>query len=305
VSYEDPKTLKDIGQPKHHGPFAAAIYMMAAMIFFATMGIFIRLSADQIHPLVVVFFRNFLAVLMMLPWILQQGPAVMKTRRLGLYTTRAVINIIGMAAGFTAITLIPLAEATAISFTTPLFASLGAILFLGEIIRIRRVTGLVAGFLGIMIVIRPGLEAVSAGALLAIANSVTIAVTVLLVKKLTETERPETIVTYMVVLQTPLALIPALLFWEWPAVITWLWLICLAGAGTIGHLCYTRAYQLAEISQIQPIDFVRLPIIAVMGYILFDETPTMWTWIGAAVIFASAAYVTHHEAKLARRPRVP
>ena len=287
----------------HHGPLAAVLYMMIAMLFFATMGIFIRLSADQLHPLEVVFFRNFLAVLMMLPWILRQGPSVMKTRRLGLYTARAVFNIIGMVAGFTALTLIPLAEATAISFTTPLFASVGAILFLGEIVRMRRITALAAGFLGMLVVIRPGMEAISVGALLAILHSLTIAVTVLFVKKLTETERPETIVTYMVVLQTPLALIPALFFWEWPEAMTWLWLICLAGAGTIGHLCYTRAYQLADVSQIQPIDFIRLPVIAVMAYILFDEIPTMWTWIGAAIIFASAAYITHREAKLARAHR--
>jgi len=277
--------------------------MLAAMVFFSTMGMFIRLSAEQLHSLEVVFFRNFLALLMMVPWILRLGPGVMKTRRLGLYTARSVINIIGMAAGFTAITLIPLAEATALSFTAPLFATLGAALVLGEVVRIRRITALAVGFVGMLIVVRPGIEAISPGVLMALGNALTIAVTVLMVKKLTDTERPETIITYMVLLQSPLALIPALFVWEWPEPMTWVWLTCLAGAGTIGHLCYTRAIQLAEVSQIQPIDFVRLPVIALTGFVLFGEVPTVWVWLGGAVIFASTAYVTHREAQLVRERR--
>jgi drug/metabolite transporter (DMT)-like permease len=281
-------------------PILAALLMIGAMICFSTMSAFIKLAAEQLHSLEVVFFRNFLAFLMMVPWLILQGPGVMKTRRIGLYTARSLFNIVGMAAGFTAITLIPLAEATALSFTAPLFATIGAALVLGEVVRARRITALAIGFAGMLIVLRPGMEAVSTGALLALLNSVTIAITIIIVKKLTDTERPETIVTYMALLQSPMALIPALYFWIWPDPITWLWLIGLAGAGTAGHLMYTKAIQLAEITQIQPLDFIRLPLIAVIGYFIFDELPTIWTWIGGAVIFASTAYVTHREAQLAR-----
>ena len=284
-------------------PILAALLMIGAMICFSTMSAFIKLAAEQLHSLEVVFFRNFLAFLMMVPWLILQGPGVMKTRRIGLYTARSLFNIVGMAAGFTAITLIPLAEATALSFTAPLFATIGAALVLGEVVRARRITALAIGFAGMLIVLRPGMEAVSTGALLALLNSVTIAITIIIVKKLTDTERPETIVTYMALLQSPMALIPALYFWIWPDPITWLWLIGLAGAGTAGHLMYTKAIQLAEITQIQPLDFIRLPLIAVIGYFIFDELPTIWTWIGGAVIFASTAYVTHREAQLARARR--
>ena len=277
--------------------------MVGAMTCFSTMGVFIKLAADQLHALEVVFFRNFLALLIMVPWLIRQGPGVMKTRRIGLYTARSLFNIIGMAAGFTALTLIPLAEATALSFTAPLFATVAAALFLGEVVRARRITALVIGFAGMLIVIRPGVEAVSTGALLALLNSVTIAITIILVKKLTDTERPATIVTYMALLQTPMALVPALFFWVWPEPITWLWLIGLAGAGTAGHLMYTRAIQLAEVTQIQPLDFIRLPMIAILAFFIFDQVPTIWTWIGGAVIFASTAYVTHREAQLARERR--
>ena len=272
--------------------------MLGAMILFSTMGLFIKLSSSQLHPLEVVFFRNFLALFFLTPWIFHQRATVFKSNRKKLYTLRAIFNVVGMAAGFTALTLIPLAEATALSFTAPLFATLGAVLILGEIVRQRRIIAIFFGFVGMLIILRPGIEAVSPGALLAIANAITIAITVLIVKKLTTTEKPITIVAYMALLQTPMALIPALFYWEWPSLITWTWLFCLAGAGTIGHLMYTKAIQLAEVSQLQPIDFVRLPIIALFGYIVFAEQPSIWVWIGGAVIFLSTAYVTHREATI-------
>ena len=272
--------------------------MLGAMILFSTMGVFIKLASSQLHPLEVVFFRNFLALFFLTPWIFHQRATVFKSNRKKLYTLRAVFNVVGMAAGFTALTLIPLAEATALSFTAPLFATLGAALILGEIERQRRIIAIFFGFVGMLIILRPGIEAVSPGALLAIANAITIAITVLIVKKLTTTEKPITIVAYMALLQTPMALIPALFYWEWPSLITWTWLFCLAGTGTIGHLMYTKAIQLAEVSQLQPIDFVRLPIIALFGYIVFAEQPSIWVWIGGAVIFLSTAYVTHREATI-------
>ena len=272
--------------------------MLGAMILFSTMGVFIKLASSQLHPLEVVFFRNFLALFFLTPWIFHQRATVFKSNRKKLYTLRAVFNVVGMAAGFTALTLIPLAEATALSFTAPLFATLGAVLILGEIVRQRRIIAIFLGFVGMLIILRPGIEAVSPGALLAIANAITIAITVLIVKKLTTTEKPITIVAYMALLQTPMALIPALFYWEWPSLITWTWLFCLAGAGTIGHLMYTKAIQLAEVSQLQPIDFVRLPIIALFGYIVFAEQPSIWVWTGGAVIFLSTAYVTHREATI-------
>ena len=197
--------------------------MLGAMILFSTMGVFIKLSSSQLHPLEVVFFRNFLALFFLTPWIFQQRADVFKSNRKKLYTVRAVFNVVGMAAGFTALTLIPLAEATALSFTAPLFATIGAALRLGEVVRQRRIIAIFFGFIGMLIILRPGIEAISPGALLAVANAITIAITVLIVKKLTTTEKPITIVAYMALLQTPMALIPALFYWEWPSLITWTW----------------------------------------------------------------------------------
>lgn len=281
----------------------ATTLMLAAMAMFSSMGVFIRLSAEQLDAMEVVFFRNFLAVLLMLPWLLRRGFGVLKTKRLGLLTARSVINVVGMAAGFTAVTLIPLAEATALGFTAPLWTTIGAVVVLGEVIRHRRVTALAIGFVGVLLVLRPGLDTVSVGSWLALANAFLIACTTLIVKRLTTTERPDAIVAWMVIIQAPLSLIPALFVWEWPELMTWVWLWCLAAAGTLGHMCWTRAYTIAEVSQLQPLEFVKLPMIGLFAFIAFAELPTIWTWIGGTVIFCSTAYISIREAHLARVAR--
>ena len=280
----------------------AAAMMVGAMIFFGMMSTFIRLASAQLHAFEIVFFRNFLAVLIMLPWVMRHGLASMRTNRFGLLSLRAVLNVSAMLAGFTALTLIPLAEATALSFTAPLFATVGAALILGETVRARRIAAVLIGFAGTMIVLRPGVEAITPGALLAILNAFLLAMTLLVVKVLTRTERPESVVIYMVLLQTPMALVPALFVWQWPEPLTWLWLFALAGAGTAGHILFTRAMAIAEVTQVQPFEFIRLPLIAVIAYLLFDEVPTVWTWLGGAVIFAATAYITHRETVAAQRP---
>ena len=284
-------------------PLQATVLMVIAMAFFTSMSVFIRLAAQDVHPLVVVFFRNFLALLLLLPWLMNQGVSTLRTQRLGLFATRAAINVVGMAAGFIALTLIPLAEATALGFTAPLWATIGAVVILGEVIRLRRIAALVLGFIGVIIVLRPGVEAVSVGSVLALSHAFLIAITTLIVKRLTATESPTTIVIWMVLMQSPLSLLAALYVWEWPTLITWLWLWCLAGAGTLGHLCWTRAFSIADVSQLQPFEFIKLPMIAVFAYLVFAELPTLWTWLGGTVIFASTAYISVREANLARQRR--
>lgn len=282
-------------------PMQATVLMTVAMAFFTSMSIFIRLSAQEIHVLQVVFFRNSLAFLLLLPWLLNQGFATLRTQRFGLLLTRSTINVVGMAAGFFSLTLIPLAEATALGFTAPLWATIGAVIILGEVIRLRRITALVFGFVGVVIVLRPGVDSVSVGAILALSHAFLIAITTLIVKRLTTSESPTSIVIWMVLLQSPLSLLPALYVWEWPTLMTWVWLWCLAGAGTLGHLCWTRAFTIAEVSQLQPFEFIKLPMIAIFAYLVFAEQPTIWTWLGGMVIFASTAYISIREASLARQ----
>lgn len=285
-------------------PLLASLCMLLAVTFFTSMGVFIRFAAETVHTLEVVFFRNFFALLFLTPLLMRNGIGMLKSHNVGLYWLRSVINVVGMATGFTALTLIPLAEATALGFTAPLFATIGAILLLGEVARLPRMIALAAGFAGVMIVLGPNLGGLSIGSALALANALCLALAVLIVKRLTATDSVESIIIWMVLLSTPLSLIPALFVWTWPDLLTLFWLACLAGAGTLGHYFWTQACKLAEVTQMQPLEFVKLPLTATAGFLIFSEQPAASIWIGGAIIFASTAYITRRESRLARAARL-
>ena len=143
-------------------------------------------------------------------------------------------------------------------------------------------------------------NAISIASGLALVHASLIAGTTLIVKRLTVTERPVAIVTYMVLLQAQLALIPALFVWQWPTFMGWVWLWALAGGATLGHIFWTRAVRIAEVTQLQPLEFIRLPVAGLFGFMLFSEVPTIWTWIGGAVIFIATALVTRAEVAASR-----
>ncbi|MDB2391202.1 DMT family transporter [Alphaproteobacteria bacterium] len=275
----------------------ATLLMLVAMLLFTVMGVFIRLASETIPVMEVVFFRNFLGAVILLPLILQSGVQTIKMVRPSLFIYRGMINFVGMAAGFTAVTLIPLAEATALNFTCPLFVTLGAAMFLGEIIRIRRIIAIIIGFGGALLILQPGISEISLGAMLALVGAVSIAGASLLVKKMTETESVNAIVLWMVAIQAPISFVPAFFVWQWPGIDGWFFLICLTLAGTIAHICFTRACGLVEITSLQHLEFVKLPFAAAVAWFIFSEIPDMWTWIGGAVIFLSTAYITHREAR--------
>jgi drug/metabolite transporter (DMT)-like permease len=275
----------------------ATILMIGALFMFTVMGIFIRLSTADLPVIEVVFFRNALAVLLLLPLAAHRGWSCLHMNRPPLFFLRALVNAGGMFAGFTAISLIPLAEMTALSFTSPLFITIGAVLFLGEVIRARRIAALGVGLVGTLIILQPGISDVSTGAMLALASAVAIAMASLIVKKLTATETPEAIVTWMVVIQAPIALVPALGVWQWPSLEIWGCLWGMALAGSIGHLCLTRAYRLVDITALQPLEFIKLPFAVVLAWLVFGELPGLWTWVGGAVIFAATVYITQRESR--------
>lgn len=284
----------------------ATVYALLAALFFSGMAIFIRQASFELHPTVIVFFRNLLALAFMGPWLLSAGLGAMRTQRIGMFAFRSSLGLIGMTSGFWAVTLIPISQATALSFTSPIFATIGAALILGEVVRLRRWTAVILGFWGAMIVVVgdaggiAGLGALELGVLLALLNAVIMAANKLVLKSLTRTESSEAIVTYMVLLLTPLSLVPAIFFWTWPSPMGFFWLCCLAFAGTLGHLCITRAFQAAEVTVVLPFDFARLPISAGLAFLIFAEVPTVWTILGGLVIFAATFYIARREAQLAR-----
>jgi len=286
-------------------PLRGALWMCAAATCFALMITLVRQLTDGLHPLQVVFFRTAFGLLAMLPWLLRQGLGVLRTGRLRLHLLRALIGIFAMVGWFTTLSLMPLAEATALSFTAPIFTSVLAVLILGEVMRLRRWTATIVGFLGALIIVRPGVAAIDPAALLAVATAAIWATSTVLIKIMARTESAGAITTYMVLLTTPMTLIAALFVWQNPSLEQLGWAALLGAAGSAGHLCMSRALAAADATVVAPLDYLRLPIVALIAFLAFGEVPSVWVWIGGGVIAASSIYIAQRAARLDRAPALP
>ena len=284
-----------------------ALLMVFASACWAGMAGLIRYISLELHPFEVAFFRTFFAVLLMLPWLIRAGRAAIPARQdWPVFGLRAAIHLVAMLSWFMALTMMPLAEAIALFFTAPFFATILAVVFLGETVRLRRWVAVAIGFVGAMIVLRPGFQEITLAALLVLTCAVFSAGSRISVRFLTARTDANAIVTVHFMLLTPLVLIPALFVWQWPSWDALFWLAALAGLGTLGHIALTRAYTIAEASHLAPFDFTQLLVAAALGYVLFAELPNIWTWTGSAVIAGSAVYIARREAMLQKqRAREP
>jgi len=280
-----------------------ALWMVLGAGLMAALAGLIRQVSTSLHPFEIAFFRSFLGLVFIVPWLARSGLPAVRTRRLRLFSVRAVVGAAAMLTWFYALSVLPLADAIALSFTSPLFVTAGAALFLGEDVRARRWTATAIGFCGAMIILRPGGGSLTWAALLVLFAAATMAAAGLMVKELSRTEPARIIVLYMVLFMSPLTLVPALFVWRWPSGMELVWLAGLAAVATAGNFAYTRAMTEADISVVTPFDFVRLPFAAAIGFFAFGEVPDRWTWIGGAVIAAASIYVAHREAKLERLRR--
>jgi drug/metabolite transporter (DMT)-like permease len=278
------------------------LLMMFSTLCFTAMQAMIRMVATEgsnpLPPVEVAFFRNLFGLMALLPLVYRAGPSVLRTRRLGLHALRAGSQSLGMLAFFTAVTLVPLAEVTALSFSAPLFATVLAVLVMGERIRVRRVSALVIGFVGVIVVLRPGVEAISFGAALVIGSSLLWAVAMTMIKSLSRTDSPLTLTVYAALFMSPITLVPALFVWEWPSLAQVAWLVLVGVCGSAGHMAFAKSFQMAEMSAVLPLDFLRLVWASAIGFMVFSESPTVWSWAGGVLIFSAATYIAFREAKL-------
>ena len=279
----------------------AVLLMTASTVIFGCMAVCIRLASEQLHPFEIAFFRNFFGLVFILPKLARHGPSLLRTNKLPLYVVRCLIGIVSMLAGFWAIVNLPLAQAIALSYSTPLFVTIGAVFVLGEIVRARRWTAVLVGFLGVVLIVRPGSDDFTTGSLVALMAAVASATVAISIKFLSRTEHPDAIVLYTTLLWVPMSLVPALFYWEMPVGITWVWIILAGGLGTTAHMFWTRALKLGDASMLTPISFLQILVVAVFGYFLFDEVLDRWTVLGAAVIFGSNVYIARRESRLARQ----
>ena len=274
--------------------------ILFATVMFSSMHSVVRHLQSDLHPFEVAFFRNFFGLVAMAPFFLRQGLGVLATERLGLHALRGCIQVACMLMFFTALSISPLAKVSAMSFTAPLFATVGAVLVLGERIRARRITALILGFIGAMIILRPGLEALDLGAILVLASSAGWAVALLIIKHISDTESSVTLTAYMGLFLTPLSLLAAVFVWRWPEPEDFFWFFLMGSFGSLAHIAMAQAFREADATVVLPIDFTRLIWASLFGFFLFGETPGLWTWTGGSVIFASSIYIAYREARLKR-----
>ncbi len=284
-----------------HTPFVrAAVLMLLSTLFFGLMAITIRLASERISTPEVAFFRNLFGLLALLPLLVRSAPGVFRTRQLPRYFVRSAIGMGSMLCGFWALGHLPMAQAVSLSYSTPLFVTIAAVIWLGEKVRRRRWTAVVLGFIGVLVIVRPGTAGFSAGSLVAVAAAVLSSVVAIQIKQLSRVDPPDTIVFYTYAFWVPLSLLPALFAWSWPTGLDWAWLLATGVFGTGGQLLWTRALRLGEVSALTPISFMQLPLVTGLAWLLFDEAVSHWTIAGALIIFAANGYIAHREARLSR-----
>ena len=274
--------------------------MLGSTGFFALMVITIRLASESLHTFEIAFFRSFFGMLAALPLLLKHGPGLLRTTQLPRYVVRCVLGTLSMFCGFWAIGHLPLAQAVSLSYSTPLFVTIAAVIWLGEQVRVRRWSAVVLGFIGVLIIVRPGTTEFSTASLVAVSAAVISGIVAIQIKQLSYTEPADRIVLLTTIFWVPLSFVPALWVWEWPHGIVWLWVVLAGVLGTGGHMLWTRALKLGDVSALTPISFMQLPIVVVFGYFLFGEDLDRWTLLGAAIIFGANGYIAHREARLAR-----
>lgn len=276
-------------------------WMLVATVAFASMHAFVRHITQELHVFEVVFFRNFFGVVALMPLFLRYGLGPLRTKRLGMLSLRAVLNIGAMFSFFYGLSVTPLATVSALGFSAPIFATILAMLFLGEVVRARRWFAIVVGFAGALVIIRPGLIEVDFGMLAILLSSVLWAMALMIIKLLGRTESSLTITVYMGVIMAPMSLGPALLYWQWPTLEQFAWLAGVGILGSIAQFTMTEALRLGDTSEVMPLDFLKLIWAAVIGYLAFGEFPDLFTWIGGLMIFGGATFIAIRESEQRRQ----
>ena len=256
-----------------------------------------QLSAD-LHPFEIAFFRTIFGLVVLAPLLVRNPLGLLRTRRLGLHGVRGSLQSIGMMLMFSALSLSPLAKVTALSFSGPLFATLLACLYLGEVIRARRISALAVGFAGTLVILRPGMDVLDLGAVLALLAASEFAVSIIIMKILVRTESSLTMTLYSGVFAVPLTGIAAYTVWRTPDLEQLAWLLALGALATLSNVCMAQALREADISTLMPVRFTRLIFAALVGYLVFAEVPDVWTWLGGTMIFSATLYIAYRERRM-------
>jgi drug/metabolite transporter (DMT)-like permease len=271
--------------------------MSGAVLSFSTMAIAVRELLRHMGVFEVLFFRTFLALLAVTAYCAVNGFASLRTGRIGIHTVRNVAHFAGQYCWVFAISMLPLATVFAIEFTMPVWVALLAYFFLGERLTGPRLVMLVMGLAGVMVILKPGVGVIQPAALVMVLGALCYAGNMITTKSLSRTDSILAILFWMNLIQSPLALIPALPQWSAPTLADSPWIAALACGSLFAHYCMTRAFKLADATVVVPIDFMRLPLIAVVGALAYGEPLDPLVFVGAGIIFLGTYYSLSREAR--------
>ena len=276
-----------------------AIFLIITSVFFGTVMLsFLKIAQEDVNVYVAGFFRFFLGLVIILPYVIKNKDAVLKTTHLKQHFLRAILGLPAMLIYFSALVLLPIEKLTAISFVVPLIVTILAVFFLGEKIYIYRTLALILGFSGMLVIIRPGFVDISIGVYMVLFSALLWSVNIIITKKISKDDSAITILAYQSIFMSLLSFFIVLFFWEMPSLKTFIYLILAAMCGTVLHLTLNHAFKLVDVSMTQPYSFLNLVFASIIGYFVFDEIPDLYTWIGALIIFAGVLIISYREMKL-------
>ena len=275
-----------------------AMLVVSAAGSLSAMHAIVRFLSPSIHPFELAFFRSLFGFIVILPLLLRGGIDSVRTHQPRLQMLRGVVSIAAMMSWFYGLSMVPLAEATALSFTNVIFGSLAAIIFLREKMTMARGIAVFIGFVGVLVILRPGFVQMDIGVVCVLFSALCWGCSVVIVKQLGRTDAAVSIVAWVGIQLSILSLPFALSVWVWPTMEEWLWLSLLGTLATIGHLCMVQGLKLTDAMTIFPLDFTRLIWASLFGVFIFSEWPDVWTFVGAGIIVISGTFMLYREDRI-------
>ena len=262
----------------------ATVWMVGALFSFMSMAIGGRELSQALNTFRILFFRSVVGLIVITILLAIYGWHQVKTKKIGTHILRNIAHYGGQYGWFYGISIIPLAEVFALEFTLPIWVALLAPITLGEKFTKTRVTAIVLGFIGVLIILRPGIAVINPASFAVLGAALGYAISTLFTKKLSSTDSGLAIIFYMTLIQLPFGLIPSLADWVTPSLALWPWLIVVGVGALSAHYCMVRALALVDATIVAPLDFLRLPLIALVGFLFYSEPLNIFVFIGALLM---------------------
>ena len=275
--------------------YRSATWAILTAISFAVMITAVHYMDGKFDAFQIVFFRAIVGLFLIVPLVSRSGMRALRTTKMPLHLVRTLFGLLAMAALYYAVAIKPLAEVIALTFLIPIFVTIASSLILREAVGVHRWVATIFGFAGALIIIRPGLTEFDIPIFLVLLSSALYAGAWSSVKVLTRTDQASVTIFWMNILMVPLTLIPLAFVWVTPIWDDFTPILIMALSGWSAHFCQAKAFEKSDASAVMPFDFLRLPVAALFGYILFSETLDVWSWVGAVIIFAAGYYTVRRE----------